>query len=64
MTRWAYEGPVLIFGRCVVDRWRAETIAPTRSKAQSNLAYQYKNQAHLIPSTRVTLMPGKVVQVD
>lgn len=64
MARWVYDGPVMIFGKCVADHWRAETMAPTHSKAQSNLAYQCKKQLNLIPSTRVTLVPGKVVQVD
>lgn len=61
--KWIYEGPVVSFGRCVCQKWHGETIAPTESKARSNLTYQFKKQNHLAASARVTL-PGTLKQIE
>lgn len=59
MVKYFYDGPVLIFGRCVADHWKGETMAVSESKAKTNLAYQYKKKNNLIPGTKVEL-PGKL----
>lgn len=60
--KYIYDGPIMSFSRCVVDRWKGETSAPTESKARSNLTYQAKKQLNLLPGTKVTL-PGKIKMV-
>lgn len=60
--KYIYEGPVMAFNACVDNRWRGETMAPTESKARSNLAYQYKKQNNKVAGTRITL-PGKIKMV-
>lgn len=62
MAKYVYEGPVMEFDRCVVDKWKGETVAPSESKARNNLAYQYKKQNNRIAGTRVTL-PGKIKMI-
>lgn len=62
MGRYFYDGPVKEFDNIVADHWEGETIAPTESKAKSNLAYQFKKQTKRTPATRITL-PGKIVKV-
>lgn len=61
--KYIYEGPVMEFDRCLVERWRAETIAPSERKAKSNFAYQFKKQNNRIDGARITL-PGKIFMVS
>lgn len=63
MARFIYEGPVMEFGKLLTDRWKGETIAPTESKARSNLIYQFKRQNNRIVGSRITL-PGKIKWVN
>lgn len=60
--KYIYDGPVMSFDRCVVDRWRGETSASSESKARSNLTYQAKKQLNLLPGTKV-ILPGKIKMV-
>lgn len=60
--KYIYEGPVMIFGQCVANKWRGETYAESEKKAKSNLVYQFKSQNNLIPSTKVTLPADVRVQ--
>lgn len=59
MPRYIYDGPVMEFNRLLVDHWKAETFAPSESKARSNLTYQFKKNNSRIVGTRITL-PGKL----
>ena len=59
MNRYAYEGPVMNFDRCVANRWKGETTAPSEQKARSNLTYRYKKDNGLAPTAKITL-PGKL----
>lgn len=59
MNRYVYDGPVMIFDRCVENNWHGETVAPTERKARSNLAYQWKKRNNIVAGSKVTL-PGKV----
>lgn len=40
--RYIYDGPVMIFDNIVERNWYAETMAVSKKKALSNLAYQFK----------------------
>ena len=60
--KYEYDGPVLEFDKLVANRWRGETMAPTKRKAKSNLSYQYKKQNNRISSVKVTL-PGEIKMV-
>lgn len=59
MNRYSYDGPVMVFGDCVRNRWKSETMAVSPEKARSNLAYQYKKLTHRAPDSRVRL-PGAI----
>lgn len=61
--KYVYDGPVMFFDKLVADHWRAETMAPSKQKAKSNLSYQAKRQLNLIAGTRVTL-PGEIKMVN
>lgn len=60
---YTYDGPVMVFERCVYDRWIATTKAPSESKARANLAYRYKSQYGLARNAKVYL-PGKLSRAD
>ena len=53
---YTYEGPVVAFGKVVSNKWKGETIATSRTKALSNLAYQFKKDAKLVATTRINLV--------
>ena len=57
MKRYLYDGPVLMFGRCVFDHFKAETWAISEKKALSNMAYQYKRKANLGTDAKIKLDP-------
>ncbi len=59
MNQYDYDGPVMEFGKCVSERWKATTFAPTAKKARSNLTYQYKIKHNKIPAAKISL-PGEV----
>lgn len=59
MSKYIYEGPVMEFNTCITNLWKGETIAPSESKARSNLIYQFKKNNHRSPGTKITL-PGKI----
>lgn len=61
--KYTYDGPVILFDKLVADHWKGETMAPTVSKARSNLAYQAKKQLNLIAGTKVKL-PGEIKIVN
>ena len=63
MELYTYDGPVVIFGRCVEHCWHGSTSAVSEKKARSNLEYQYKRQAGKTPNTKVEL-PGKITLVN
>ena len=61
--RYIYEGPVMLFDRCIQHRWIGITYAVSEKKARSNLAYQYKRDyLQQRPTAKVTL-PG-LLMVD
>ena len=59
MNQYVYEGPIMVFDRCVQGKWRAETMAVSKRKAMSNITYQAKKLCNLVADTRVTL-PGNL----
>ena len=60
---YTYDGPVMVFERCVHNRWIATTKAPSESKARANLAFQYKSKYGLARNAKVCL-PGKLRRAD
>lgn len=60
MALYSYNGPVLEFDRCIVNRWNGQTYATSESKARSNLAFQFKRETGRLPRTKITL-PGKII---
>lgn len=55
---YLYEGPVMKFDTCIVNKWKAYSCALTEAEARSNLAYRFKIQNNLLPGARISL-PGK-----
>lgn len=60
MNKYIYNGPVMEFGTCVMNRWSGETMAVSEAKAKNNLTYQYKKSHNRLAGTKVTL-PGKII---
>ena len=60
MALYSYNGPVLEFDRCIVNRWQGQTYATSESKARSNLVFQFKRETGRLPRTKITL-PGKII---
>lgn len=63
MNQYSYDGPVMEFGTCITDRWKASTYAVSESKARSNLGYQFKKKYNRIAGTKISL-PGKVTLIS
>lgn len=57
-----YEGPVLMFGNVVQNKWHGETTAVSIGKARSNLIYQWKIANGKTAGSKVEL-PGKIILV-
>ena len=62
-NHYIYNGPVKEFDIIVNSKWTGETMAVSKKKARSNLAYQYKKKRGITASTKITL-PGKIELVD
>lgn len=60
---YTYEGPVVLSGKVIMDKWTAKTTAKTQKKAISNLKWRFKsvfgNLAMPISISRLSL-PGKL----
>lgn len=63
MARYYYDGPVSRFGKCICNRYFAETVAASPAKAKNNIAYRYKKENNIAASTRISL-PGKIEEVS
>lgn len=61
--KYVYDGPVMLFDRCIVNCWHASTYAISEDKARCNMMYQYKKNNKLTADSKIAL-PGKVVCVD
>jgi len=55
MTKFTYNGPVLMFGRVVCSKYFAQTMAVGVKKALSNIAYRYKKEYGLVAGAQVTV---------
>ena len=64
MNRYSYEGPIMVFGRCVQNNWKSQTMAPTEKRARSNLAYQWKKQNGQLAGAANVVLPGKLLVID
>lgn len=63
MNQYSYDGPVMEFGTCIADRWKASTYAVSEKKARSNLTYQFKKKHNRVAGTKISL-PGKIILVE
>lgn len=62
MQEYSYDGPVLEFGKCIVNRWKGATYAISESKARSNLVYQFKKNNNRLATAKISL-PGEIKKV-
>ena len=62
VKEYSYDGPVMIFDTCVMERWTGTTYAVSESKARSNLTFRVKKELNKNASAKVTL-PGKITLV-
>ena len=62
MDKYIYDGPVMEFDTCIANHWKGETMAPSRSKAISNLKYRFKKENNRLASAKIDL-PGKIILV-
>ena len=53
---YSFSGAVTKFGVIVCSHWEAETFAPTKAKATSNLKYQFKKKFGLTPQVPIELI--------
>ena len=49
MNQYAYNGPVMEFGKCIANNWAGSTYAASEKKAKSNFCLLYTS-----PSPRDT----------
>lgn len=63
MKRYRYSGSVSRFGKCICNRWTGETLAATKRRAKSNLAYQFKKETGRLGTTNISL-PGKLEEIE
>lgn len=61
MDLYSYAGPVLLFEKCVANKWSGKTWAVSEAKARSNLSYQAKKELGLVSNVRITL-PEKIIK--
>lgn len=62
MNKYIYDGPVLLFGKCIMNHWTAETMAVSEKKAKSNFAYQFKTRYNKVANSKIEL-PGKIIMI-
>lgn len=62
MKTYQYNGPVMLFDRCITNKWSGETRAVSGEKAKSNLAFRYKADHNMARTAKITL-PGTVREV-
>lgn len=60
MNRYVYEGPVVEFGKCIMNHWTGTTYAVSEKKARSNLAYQFKTTHNRLATANISL-PGQLI---
>ena len=60
---FSYSGPVMKFDVCINPNWSAQTMAPTKAKAKSNLAYRYKKENGYARGASIKL-PGEIKVVN
>jgi hypothetical protein len=61
--KYIYEGPVMNFDRCIIFKWRGETVANSEAKAKSNLSYQFKKENQMGANAKISL-PGTLIKED
>lgn len=60
LHRYSYEGPVMLWDRCVIDCFKTQTQAVSEAKAKSNIMYQVKKELDLLPSAGGVKLVNKI----
>lgn len=63
MNKYIYDGPVLLFGKLIAERWHAETMAVSKKKAKRNLIFQFQYETGRSPTTKIEL-PNELMVVN
>ena len=58
--KYVYDGPVTERGKEISRHWHGETTAPSLSKAQNNLRYQFNKQYNRMPCCKVEFDTKKI----
>lgn len=64
MRKYRYDGPIMLFDRCIAHRWAGETYAVSEKRARTNLAFRYKKQYLNNTATSKIKLPGKLILVE
>ena len=64
MGLYTYSGPVLQYDRVIQSNWKGQTYAETKKQAISNLKYQFKTQAHMMPTVGGIKLYGNVEEKE
>lgn len=62
--RYKYIGPVLEFDRLICPKWEGETVAVSKKKALSNLAYQFKKDTKRVASSKIGLQEKYLKELE
>jgi hypothetical protein len=63
-SKFYYDGPVCQFGKLISENWHGETWATSEAKALSNLSYQFKTEANLLPGSKIELSDDYMREVS
>ena len=59
--KYTFSGSVTKNGVIVCSHWVAETVAPTKAKATSNLKYRFKQENGIVPQIPIELVGSLAV---
>lgn len=62
MKKYSYDGPVMLFDKCIAHRWAGTTYAVSEKRARTNLAFRYKKQYLKNTATSKISLPGKLTE--
>lgn len=60
---YQYNGPVMLFDRCIANSWSGKTRASSKAKAKSNLTFRYKADHNMMRTAKISL-PGPIMEVN
>lgn len=63
MEHYTYHGPVSQYNRVIAHNWAGATWASTKTKAISNLSFQYKSQNNLLAGAGGITLDAKYLKI-